>query len=120
MPELTLRFRPETCDRPSPLGWRVFLSDSRTEHVCLRGIKSGYHRMTTAATTSFSGILGAFNVICLTLEVDQITCEDSKVGHDPCRYVLETDRGADRGAGLSNLVGPVLVGGIMLREGRQT
>ncbi|HTM16478.1 MAG TPA: hypothetical protein VL135_06225 [Terracidiphilus sp.] len=40
---------------------------------------------TTAATTSFSVILGGFNVICLTLQVDQITGEDAEVRHCACR-----------------------------------
>lgn len=36
----------------------------------------------TAATTLFSIILGSFNVICLTPEVDQITWKDAEVGHN--------------------------------------
>ena len=43
----------------------------------LGGIQSGLHRLTTAATSSFSIILGVFNVICLTPEVDWATWGDA-------------------------------------------
>ncbi|MBS1806052.1 MAG: hypothetical protein JST28_22135 [Acidobacteria bacterium] len=58
-------------------GLQVCLSDSRTEDECLRGSRAAFDLLTTAATSSFSIILGVSNVICLTPQVEQIIWKDA-------------------------------------------
>ena len=60
--------------------------------MCLRGNPKRLNQEETAATTLFSIILGRFNVICLTPQVDQITWKDAETTASSLPYVIRDER----------------------------